>query len=161
MGTGGGLVSDYKVFYGPVSTLTGTLNGLISSAFRGQRLPSISNATDLYEDYEFSATIIAGAGDTDPSGTVQVRLYCSGDAGTTWETGSNTDALISLTGHERIVATIPQASFGAPCVFRLSDVSRGHFFCPQHFGLIVQQTTGQNLGAGSAIKIRGLRRQLV
>lgn len=147
---------SFSTVYGSSAPVTITLTGLASSeAGVARRSASISNS-DGFQDFELQVTI-TGASAIAENSAAFVYLYSSADSGTTWETGGNTDALITLSGAEKCLGSVPMKA-GAS-VSKVFTVAIRGGFVPRDFGICVSQNSGVALPSGCAISIRGVRTQ--
>jgi hypothetical protein len=139
-----------KIQYAAAATITCTIASKTSG--QGERSAAIDNSSNLYDDAIVAVTVTPGTLGTNPY--VAVFMYCSGDDGTTYETGGSTDAAYNtLTGEEHLLGVmIPSASNTA--FTGVFSIFAAVGYMPRNWGIIIWQNACGTLSAteGNHIK---------
>jgi hypothetical protein len=99
-------------------------------------------------------------GASEAKGHASIYLYQSIDDGVTWQTGGNTGGLVTLTGSERLLGTVPiiDGVVTAQLISLRGTSSRTpEFYPPKYWGPILTNESGVALPAGCKVYVTGIR----
>jgi len=142
------MASTIKTKYDTGTTLTCTLASLANSSARSST--AVDNTTNLYADVLVQVQIKTAAASTSSTGYVNIYVYSSADAGTTYTEGAGTDAGVTLTSppNARVLGVlncVANATTYKSHTWSVASAFGG--VMPDHWGIIIENKTGAALDA--------------
>jgi len=107
-----------------------------------QRSASVSMSSQNFVEVIISLIWKSGASSTSATGYVSAYLYTSGDDGTTFTAGGNTDAVYTLKGDELSLGSPMAAIANATTYSQNWSVVRAFGTVPRDFGVIIANNSG-------------------
>jgi hypothetical protein len=162
---------DVKTAYGSSAAFTITLTGLATDAnlLTGRESTSVSNTTNLYEDYLIGGKVTTG---TSPTAAKQIEVWAYGsvdDTPTYPDVFDGTESAETVTSSDikpvalKLLAVMPTSNTSDRSYW-FGPVSLAAAFggvVPKNFGVFVTHNTGVNLNAtasNQAISYTGIYR---